>query len=454
MDMNRHLWNPKIELMSRDEMKKLQLEKLKKQLIRVYEESSYYKTKFDNSGVNPYKLKSLEQYADYPFFDKEEERCSQEESKRQLGHPLGMHITCDPRKVIRISSTSGTTGKPTFTGYTQKDREVVSEIAARCLWRNGLRPGDVIMHAFVLSMWIAGCPVVDVLQNFGACVVPIGALTGLQRFASITREVFPKFLNCTPSYAEHIIKNLPEKAGIEAKNLGFETLTLSGEPGAAVPHIRERISDGFGGARIYDSIGSTHASFISAVSCDEHAGMHFLGEDYIYFEVIDSKTHEVLPFEDGVEGEIVLTGLEKECAPAIRWRDKDIVQVFIQQCKCGKPGFRFNVKGRADDMLLVRGVNVYPHAIKDIVLTFLPKVTGTIRIVLDNPPPVVNPPLKLRVEYAPEIPSEATKELAREIEDKVHHILRFRVSVEMVPPGAFDHAMGLTLKSELIEKRY
>jgi phenylacetate-CoA ligase len=448
------LWNPPKELMTKEETRKFQLNKLKKQLVRVYEQSPYYKTKFDHAGLNPYKFKSLNQFAAYPYFDKEEERISQEESKIQLGHPFGMHITCDPKKVIRISSTSGTTGKPTFTGYTQKDREAVNETGARCLWRNGVRPGDVIIHAFVLSMWIAGCPVVDVLQNFGACVVPIGALTGLQRFASITREVSPKYLNCTPSYAEHIIKNLPQQSGLEAKDLGFEALTLSGEPGAAIPHVRQRISQGFGGARIYDSIGSTHAVFLSAVSCDEHAGMHFVAEDYVYFEVIDPKTLEVLPFEDGVEGEIVLTGLEKECAPAIRWRDKDIVQVFTKPCKCGKPGFRFYVKGRADDMLLVRGVNVYPHAIKDVVISFLPKVTGTLRIVLDSPPPVVKPPLKLRVEYAAEIPPETIEALAKEIENKISQILRFKASVEMVKPGTFDHAMGLTLKSELLERRY
>ena len=235
MDQNRPLWNPKAELMDREELRKLQLEKLKKQLIRVYEESAYYKAKFDRHKVNPYQFRSLEQYRDYPFFDKEEERISQEESKEKMGHCLGMHITCDPKKVIRISSTSGTTGRPTFTGYTQKDREAVNETGARCMWRMGARPGDVVMHAFVLSMWIAGCPVVDLIQNFGACVVPIGALTGVERFAQIAREVFPTALNCTPSYAEYLIKNLPERAGVEAKDLGFKKIMVAGEPGGSIP---------------------------------------------------------------------------------------------------------------------------------------------------------------------------------------------------------------------------
>ncbi|MEW6262400.1 MAG: AMP-binding protein [Thermodesulfobacteriota bacterium] len=451
MDLDRPLWNPQRELMDRVELKRLQFEKLKKQLLRVYEQSPYYRAKFDRAGVNPHQFRSLEQYADYPFFDKEEERISQEESRLKESHPLGMHVVCDPRRVIRLSSTSGTTGRPTFTGYTQKDREAVNETGARCLWRTGARPGDVVLHAFVLSMWIAGCPVVDVLQNFGACVVPIGALTGVERFAQIAQEVFPKAVILTPSYAEHLIKTLPQKAGVRAQDLGLEVVCCSGEPGASIPHVRERIETGFGGARVYDAIGSTGAVFMSSVSCQAHAGMHFLAEDYCLFEVVDPKTLEALPLENGVEGEIVLTGLEKECAPLIRWRDKDIVQVFTEPCACGRPGFRFIVKGRADDMLLVRGVNVYPHAVKDVVMKFHPRVTGAMVIILESPPPQVEPPVPVRVEQAAGLPDAALPGLAREIEDQIHHRLRFTARVELVPPGTF---AGAYHKTQLFDRRY
>ena len=449
----RPLWNPKIELMRREEIRKLQFENLKKQLIRCYEQSSYYKNKFGKAKVNPHKLRSLEEYAAYPFFDKEEERISQEESKEKLGHCFGMHIVCDPKKVIRISSTSGTTGKPTFTGYTQKDREAVNETGARCMWRIGARPGDVILHAFVLSMWIAGAPVVDLIQNVGCCAVPIGALTGVERFSQIAKEVFPVQLNCTPSYAEYLIKKLPERVGINARELEIKRITLAGEPGGSVAHIRQGIEEGFG-AKVYDMIGSTGAAFCSSMSCDAHEGMHFLAEDYCLFEVVDPKTLEPLPLEDGVEGEIVTTGLEKECAPLPRWRDKDIVQVFTNPCECGKPGFRFIVKGRADDMLLIRGVNVYPYAVKDVVMEFSPKVTGNIRIVLDNSPPVVSPPLPLRVEYTPALAKEQIKTIAQEIEDRIHNLLRFRAKVEMIPPGKLSETISATHKSNLLEKRY
>ncbi len=449
----RPLWNPRLEMMDREEIRRLQFEKLKKQLIRCYEQSPYYKSKFDKAKVNPNKLRSIDDYADYPFFDKDEERVSQEKSKDKLGHCLGMHIVCDPKKVIRISSTSGTTGKPTFTGYTQKDREAVNETGARCMWRIGARPGDVVLHAFVLSMWIAGAPVVDLIQNIGCCAVPIGALSGVERFAQIAKEVFPVQLNCTPSYAEYLIKNLPERTGIEAKEIGIKRITLAGEPGGSVPQIRQRIERGFG-AKVYDMIGSTGAVFCSSMSCDAHAGMHFLAEDYCLFEIIDPKTLEPLPFEDGVEGEIVTTGLEKECAPLPRWRDKDFVQIFTEPCECGKPGFRFIIKGRADDMLLIRGVNVYPHAVKDVVMQFSPKVTGNIRIVLETPPPVVDPPLPVRIEHILDLPEAQVGLLASEIEHKIHHLLRFRAKIEMVLPGIITKTASATHKTNLLEKRY
>jgi phenylacetate-CoA ligase len=182
--------------------------------------------------------------------------------------------------------------------------------------------------------------------------------------------------------------------------------------------------------------------------------MHFLAEDYCLFELIDPKTLETIPFEDGAEGEIVLTGLEKECAPAIRWRDKDIVQVFTDPCCCGQPGLRFVVKGRADDMLLVRGVNVYPYAIKDVVTGFRPKVTGNIKVVLNNPPPVVQPPLTVKVELGEGLMPEALRSLEGEIEDKIHYSLRFRANVQLLEQGDLSVDFGQTHKSQLIEKTY
>ena len=251
----------------RKRLRKLQFEKLRRQLVRVYEHSPYYREKFDRHGVNPYAFKSLEQYADYPLFDKQEWRRSQESSQQASGHPFGMHVTCDPRKVVRVSASTGTTGKPTFQGYTERDRQVANIVGGRMAGIYGLQPGDVVLHAFVLSMWIAGVPVADLLQNLGACVVPVGALSGVKRFAQIAKEIPAVQLNCTPSFADYLIAQLPVQVGFSAADIGIQRLLLTGEPGGSIPSVRERLSAGFGGAKIFDWIGATGGSFMSSVSC-------------------------------------------------------------------------------------------------------------------------------------------------------------------------------------------
>ncbi|WP_327085957.1 AMP-binding protein [Nonomuraea sp. NBC_01738] len=445
------LWNPAAETLQGDDLRALQLAKLQKQLIRVRDASPYIRRRFDAAGVDPERFRSLDQLADYPFFDKDLERDSQEESREREGHPYGMHLACDPKSVIRVSSSSGTTGKPTYTAYTEKDRQITNEIGARAQWRIGGAPGDVVMHAFVLSMWIAGSPVLDVLQHAGATTVPIGAMTGAARFAQVARDVRPVQVNLTPSYARYLFRKLPEEAGISAADLGIRRVLVGGEPGAGIPHIRQALSEGFGGAKIYDTIGHTHASFFTSVSCDAHDGMHFLADDYVHLEIVDPETLRPLPWEDGVTGEVVVTALEKEAAPAIRWREKDIVTVRTEPCACGQPGFRFTVGGRADDMLLVRGVNVFPHAIKDVVQSFAPQVTGEIRVVLKRRPPVADPPLPIRVELAEHVTDPGT--LRQEIEAALHDRLRFTAAVEFAPAGTLTQ-LGNTLKAKIIQEEW
>lgn len=447
------LWNPAAETMDAAELTALKVAKLRTQFTRVYEQSPYIKARFDAARVDPYAFRSLDQLADYPLFDKDLERESQEESRERHGHPLGMHIACDPRDVVRVSSSSGTTGKPTYTGYTEADRRVTNEIGARAQWRIGGAPGDVIMHAFVLSMWIAGSPVLDVLQHAGATTVPIGAMSGAARFVQVAQDLRPVQVNLTPSYARYLFAKAPEETGVSIADLGIERVTVGGEPGAGITHIREALSAGFGGARIYDSIGHTHASFFTSISCSAHAGMHFLADDFVHLEVVDPDTLESLPWEDGVTGEVVVTALEKECAPAIRWREKDIVTIHTAPCECGAPGFRFSIGGRADDMLLVRGVNVFPHAIKDVVESFAPHVTGEIRIVLNQPPPVANPPIPVRVELAEHTSPEIAARLAGDIAAAIHDRLRFSVAVDFAPAGSLT-SLGGTLKANLLDHAY
>jgi len=445
------LWNPQAENLSRAELRTIQFEKLKTLVTRVETLSPYYRDKFKRAGVSAASLKSLDHYQDFPFFDKDEERLSQARSKAELGHPLGMHITCDRQLVNRISSSSGTTGSPTFSGFSKFDRELAAENTSRGMVRMGIEPGDVVLHASVISMWIAGMPAIDSMMAYGACVVPVGALSGVERVGQIADEVRPRMIRTTVSFARHLAKTMEDKCGIDPKTLGIEKVVVTGEPGGSIPEIYSEIEAGFGGALVYDNMGATGCHSPCGVSCEEHAGIHFYAEDNAYFEIVDPKTGKLLPIEDGVEGEIIFTGLERECGPLLRWRDKDIIRITTTPDKCGRPGVRMQFKGRAEDMLLVKGVNVFPNAVRDIVNKHSAQTTGNIRIMLPEPGPVAAPPIRVLVETHQRLQGAADVALCKELSERVHHHLRFRAKIELQAEGVFQVQTGATGKSKLVE---
>jgi len=441
-----------MELMSHSETRALQLVKLKSLLNRVYEQSPYYRDKFDRAGVNPQNLKSLEHYQDYPFFDKDEERASQEASRETARHTFGLHITCNPRSVNRVSSSSGTTGSPTYSGFTLKDREITNDNQARALVRLGIEPGDVVMHASVLSMWIAGIPGVDSMMAYGVCLVPVGALSGVERVAQIARDTRPKSMKCTVSFAQYLAKHMEERTGIDPATLGLEKVVVFGEPGGSIPQIYEPLEKSFGGAMVHDIMGATGCHSPTGISCEEHNGIHFYAEDNAMFEICDPESLQSLPIEDGVEGEIVFTGLERECGPLIRWRDKDIIQVTTEPCRCGRPGPRMLFKGRVDDMLLVKGVNVFPNAVRDVINKTSNLTTGNIRIVKSSPGPVVPAPVLVKVEVKAGLPDQKKQTLARDLDNAIHHQLRFRATFKFIDEGEFELLKGATGKTRLVEE--
>ena len=432
------------------------LEKLKSQLRRVYRQSEFHRQRFDDAGVRPGAVQSFADLAAVPFMDKSIERESQRLSQERDGNALGLHIVCDPRDVTRISSTSGTTGAPTFSGYTQRDTEITSEMMRRAMGIMGAERGDRVMHAFVMSMWIAGLPLADVMQNAGLTVVPIGGKSGPESFAITAGKVRPRQLNCTPSFAIWMAETLRDQHGIDPAGFGIERIMVAGEPGGSIDEVRNRISGLWGGARVYDVIGAIHSSFVSSISCDHNTGLHYLAEDVAHLEVIDPGTGELLPLEDGVSGECVFTALEKECAPAIRFRTGDRILIRRGRCACGRDTIRYVIQGRTDDMLLVRGVNVFPAAILTIVQRFADRgLSGNARIVLKAPPPVQDPPLPVRVELSGPMEAETRGVLVPELEETISKELRFKCRIELVEAGSLEAFQeGKNQKSQIFDREY
>jgi len=452
--MERRFWNEKIECMPMEEIRELQLQKIKKQVKYCYDNSPlYYGEKFKAIGVEPGDIKTWEDFRKLPpLRTKAEDRISQEESLARFGHPYGLYLCVPPQQIRGVFSTAGTTGFPTFYALTEHDIGVINEVGARGLWRCGVRPGDFVLHAMGLSMWIGGIPIMRAIHNLGACPIGVGAEARSERllmFAQLTR---PKIMFCTPSYAEYLIQRAPETIGMEVKELGISRIITAGEPGVGLPEFRKKVEDAYG-ATMYECIGFAFSLQLVSCGTEDYHGMHVACEDYcLAYDLMDPATNQPIEIKDGAIGKQIITSLEWEAAPALRYDIGDLVQVFTEPCVCGQPGYRVKVLGRIDDMLIVKGINVYPTVVKDAIMSFVPRVTGELRIVLGEPPPRVVPPLKVRVEYGAGVDPSELEGLKVEIEQKVSDMVRTRPVVELLPPGTLER--DPTKKAKLLEKRY
>ncbi len=447
--LKERFFEPEIELMPRRQLEALRRKKLQRQLRYAYERSEFYREKFRAAGARPEDIRSLDDLRQLPIFITPEiHRESQEESHRRLGHPFGMFLCAPLEDVISVASTSGTTGEPTFYAFTRHDVEVTNRLWVRGFWRAGIRPGDTVMQAFGLSMFLAGVPIVRALESIGVRVIPCGAEAGSERLLKLIWWTRPRALLCTPSYAEYLIDVAPRILGKNVGDLGIEIICCAGEPGAGLPELRRKIEESYG-ARLYDMLGGAHG--ILNISCDapEYQGMHVLGDDFsVSYDLVDPETKAPIPLVDGAIGERVKTSLEWEAQPPVRYSVGDIYQIFTKPCVCGQPGPRIKVLGRIDDLLIVKGVKVYPAAVKNIIESFAPRTTGELRIVLNEPGPRVSPPLKLRVEYQSGLEKDAVEMLKQDIIEALHQRLRVRPKVDMVPEGTFERTRH---KTKLIE---
>ena len=451
--MKRQYWNEAAETTPRDELRKLQWEKLKKQMRYIYDSSSYFKTRFDDIGIHPNDIKNMEAFRELPIFmNKILDRESQEQTREKEGHPFGEYLCVSPKEVRAIHSTSGTTGQPVFEAFSKHDIQVQNEVLARTYWRAGLRPGDYVLHVTGLSMWLAGIVPLRAYEYMGMAGIPIGAESGVSRVLDFAKLVKAKGMFCIPSFADYMICKAPEVAGVEARELGIETIIAVGEPGAGIPETRKRLMEGFD-AKVFDSTGGIWG--FGGISCDqdEYQGIHLVCEDYHYLDIVDPETKKPIDMSGGGgTGELVHTALEWEAAPSFRYALGDIIELTTEPCSCGRPGMRMRFKGRADDLIIVKGVNVFPAAIKGVVDSFIPRVTGEMRIVLNAPPPRVEPPLRMKVEYGPGVEGEALEELGQELENTISERLRVRPVIELVPPNTLPK--DPSKKAKLIEKNY
>lgn len=439
MEKKNKFHNETMETMDPVELWSLQEEKLRKQIQYVYKRSKFYQRKFKEIGLIPEDIKSIQELKKVPFTTKDELRESQEKDP-----PLGSHAAVRMAKIIRIHSSSGTTGNPSFIGITQRDQKGWTEITERTIYTWGIRPKDVIIHAVGLTLFVGGLPVKDAIEHLGATFVPIG--TGAsERVIFTTQLLRANVLHCTPSYAIYFSDYLRKK-NIDPKELGIRKIICGAEMGGGVPSIRKRIQEDYD-CIVTEGMGNSDAAPIIFGECLEQAGMHFSGQEHILCELIDPDTGNVMEMKEGAKGELVYTHLDRECCPLIRFRSRDHIEVWTDRCACGRTSFRVRCFGRTDDMLTVLGVNVFPSAIRDVVGSLRPKTTGEIQVVLDRPGPAVTPPVHIEAEFSKGVSN--LEELKKEIEALLNSRLNFRAAVNLVPEGSLPR---FEMKAQLIKK--
>lgn len=439
--MDEEFLNRRLETMSSDELRSIQESKFLKQLDYVLGRSPFYQRKFAEAGIERGDIRGLGDLPKIPFTEKDELRKSQEDHP-----PLGFHAAADMVDVMRIHSSSGTTGVPTFIGITKRDHQVWTEITARSLFTQGLRRSDVVIHAVGLSFFVGGLPVKDAIEYLGATFVPIG--TGASdRVVMTARKLGANVLHSTPSYALYLAEYVVKKYGMSPSELGFRKFVVGAEPGGGVPSVRKKIQADFGSV-VLEGMGNSDAAPIIFGECRFQEGMHFCAQEYIVCELIDPETGRVLEMSDGAQGELVYTLIERESCPVLRFRTRDRVTVWSSRCSCGRTSFRVRCIGRTDDMLVVRGVNLFPSAIKDIVASFSPRTTGDMIVVLDGPGPAVEPPVNVQVEYG-----SAAGDLAKlktELEQEIRNRLVVKAEVQLVPQGTLPR---FEMKARLVKQR-
>ncbi len=366
-------WDPEVETQSRASWRAKALADLQRHLAFAYENAPFYRNHFDAAHVRPGDLKSLDDLRRFPFIDKKILR------DRQLAKPPFGDLCATPeREIVYISASSGSTGVPTASPFTAQDFDDWIDYEARQFWSSGLRPEDRYCHSLNFSLFVGG-PCVLGAQKLGALSIHAGTVPS-ERLLGILGQFQATAIWTTPSYAWHLGETAIKEGIDPRKDLAVKRIFVAGEPGGSIPETRQRIED-LWGASVYDYYGLSDIFGSCAGMCEEKNGLHW-AEDHIYPEVLDPDTQEPVPL--GQRGELVLTTLKKAARPMVRFRTGDIVSFTDAPCACGRTSLRMvGVHGRLDDMLIIKGVNLFPSDVEAIVRKDR-ELTGEYRLVVER----------------------------------------------------------------------
>ena len=409
-----------------------------RQIEYLFERSKFYRGKLERAGFATHgAVGGLDAIHALPLTEKDELRAS-----RTPDEPIGTHLTAAPEEIVRIYSTSGTTGTPSYIPLTAADLEVWVRTSARSYAASGIAKGERIVSTYNAGPFVAGAALAA-FERLGLCHIPVG-MGNTERLMTAVELLKPAAVVMTPSYALHLAEWARQR-GVDLANSTVKRVLVAGEPGGGEPAMRARLEEAWG-ASVTEAMGIGDISVTLWGECEEKAGMHFNGRGFVHLELIDPETGASKPIADGAEGELVLTHLVNRSAPLLRFRTRDHVRMSVGPCACGRTAPRVRCIGRTDDMLIVRGVNVFPSAVREVVNEFAPAVSGVIMIRPRAKGVRQEPPLPLSVETAP---GEEVEGLAERIRARLREKLLVTTEVELTPAGSLPRS---EYKSKLVEK--
>jgi phenylacetate-CoA ligase len=410
----------------------------REQLAYLYERSPFYRVKLADAGFGSAGAAGgLSDIARLPLTGKQELKAT---ASRE--NPVGSHLCAERSEIVRIYSTSGTTGSPSYIPLTADDLDNWVTGSARSYAASGVSAGERIVSTYNAGPFVAGAALAA-FDRIRLCHIPVG--TGnTERLMGAIDQLRPGSAVLTPSYAAHLVEWAAER-DFDLRGSSVQRVLVAGEPGGGEPAFRSQLEEGWG-ARVTEAMGIGDIGPSLWGECEQQDGMHLGARGFVHAELVDPETGAALALEDGASGELVLTHLRHRAAPLLRFRTRDHVVVRTAPCPCGRTGPRVRCIGRTDDMLIVRGVNVFPSAIREVVSAFAPRVSGNILVTPAVAGARQDPPLPVTVELA--AGGDGDSALAAAIGERVRAALVVQARIELVPWGSLQRS---EYKSKLVQ---
>lgn len=429
------IWNPNKECMPREQLRELQGKRLQKLVAYVYHNVPFYRHKMQEMDLMPEDIRSIDDIVKLPFTTKQDLRDN---------YPYGL-MAAPKSEVVRVHASSGTTGNPTIVGYTRKDLAIWSEVMSRCLSAYGVTREDTFSVSYGYGLFTGGLGAHYGVENLGATVIP--ASTGnTEKHVRLIRDLKITGIACTPSYALYLAETV-DKMGINKNDLSLRIGAFGAEPWTE--HMRQEIQERLGlkGYNLY-GLSEIMGPGVSC-ECEAQHGSH-IHEDHFYPEIIDPVTLEPLPI--GEQGELVFTTLTKEGMPLLRYRTKDLTSLMPGECACGRTSIRMTpIMGRSDDMLIIRGINVFPSQVESVILS-MKEFEPRYMLVVDR----VNnlDTLQVQVEVRRDYFNDdigGMLALRKQLADKLKSVLSISADVKLMEPNSIQRSQGKSQR--VIDKR-